>query len=766
MDPRAALGELRRLSGGGGYAVSGVIVTPRSVMLNGAVVVEGGRIVAILDDASEASKDVSNMVSLPYIIAPGFVDIHIHGGFGVDVYDVLGSPERLQILRAGLASRGTTSFCLTLFTADASRMAKAAAIISSIPPTSNDGSRVVGVHFEGPFISVARAGAQDRRHIVEPNMELADKLVNSVLGEGRTRESGVRCVFTMAPEVNGALDVARTLSERGVVVSAGHTNADYDTAIKAFHSGFTHVTHLYNAMRAFGHRDPGVIGAALDSPDVSVDLIVDSHHVDPRVVRSTAKVKGRDRTAIISDALLLAGQRAATEAGGLHVEGGVARLADGTIAGSISLQEAELLVGVGPAGIPLRDVIGMLSETPANIIGRPDLGSIRVGGAADFVFLDRRTLGVVGSVVGGNQVFMNTEYRPPEVTGQPTLMYQEILEQPSKLAATLKSVRHVSTSIARDFARKPPRMVYIVGSGSSYHAAVSARYAFKRFTQLLSAPVPASEFPSWVGDAEAEGGVVIAVSQSGESSDTLGAVEKARQMGLRIVGVTNNPLSSLAKQCDWVVALGAGSEKAVTATKSFTCSLLALYAVAVEVGHESGHLGDDDYYNAKVSLNQTPGEVATQVYESEWRAYTVSKELVDAKAVFTMGSGVTYPVALEAALKLKEAANIYAEGFALREFLHGPIQLLGDQTAVLVFEPPTRTQDLRDTLDKFAKYGSRVITVSPIWDEGADIVAHAPLEQEFYPVVATVPAQLLALYSSLRRGLNPDSPSKLSKVVR
>jgi Glucosamine 6-phosphate synthetase, contains amidotransferase and phosphosugar isomerase domains len=123
-------------------------------------------------------------------------------------------------------------------------------------------------------------------------------------------------------------------------------------------------------------------------------------------------------------------------------------------------------------------------------------------------------------------------------------------------------------------------------------------------------------------------------------------------------------------------------------------------------------------------------------------------------------------VALEASLKLKEAANLYAEGFALREFLHGPMQLLGENTVVVVFEPPAATPDVGEVVDKFRKYGSRVITVSASQDEVADIVAASSVEEEFYPVIATVPAQLLALFSSLRRSLDPDNPSKLSKVVR
>jgi Glucosamine 6-phosphate synthetase, contains amidotransferase and phosphosugar isomerase domains len=424
-------------------------------------------------------------------------------------------------------------------------------------------------------------------------------------------------------------------------------------------------------------------------------------------------------------------------------------------------------VGVKMGSIPLREVVGMLSTTPSKVIHRSDLGDIRVGQSADLVFLDRDTLSVVGSLVGGRQVFANPDYAKPSLTKHlASSMYNEVLEQPSRLGETLKGIKEVCIDIAREFSRKPPRIFYLVGSGSSYHAAVSARFAFKRFTGELSAPVPASEFPSWVGDGEAEGGAMIAVSQSGESTDTVRAAEKAKSMGLPVIGVTNNPDSTISRISNWAITIGAGAERAVTATKSFTCSLLSLYTLAVEVGRESGHLSEDLYYNAKLSLASIPSEVSKCVSECEWRTYTLSEELVSAKAVFTMGSGVTYPVALEASLKLKEAANLYAEGFALREFLHGPMQLLGENTVVVVFEPPAATPDVGEVVDKFRKYGSRVITVSASQDEVADIVAASSVEEEFYPVIATVPAQLLALFSSLRRSLDPDNPSKLSKVVR
>ncbi|MEM0271938.1 MAG: SIS domain-containing protein, partial [Thermoprotei archaeon] len=563
------------------------------------------------------------------------------------------------------------------------------------------------------------------------------------------------------------LDVAKALSGRGVIVSAGHTDATYEQAVEGFRSGFTHVTHIYNAMRPFAHRDPGVVGAALDTPDVSVDIIADSHHVDPRVVRSTVKVKGFQRTAIISDALSPAGLRGNEGVGGLRLEGGVARLADGTIAGSITHQWGELLVGVKSSGIPLWEVVNMLGATPSKIVRRGDIGDIRVGQWADLVLLDRDNLGVVGSIIGGGQVFANPDYVQPGLTAHlASSMYVEILEQSAKLSETLRGVKDACVSVAREFSRRPPRVVYLVGSGSSYHAAVSARFAFKRFTAELTAPVPASEFPSWVGEGESEGGVIVAVSQSGESADTLRAVQRARELGLRVVGVTNNPDSSLSKLSDLRIIIGAGPERAVTATKSFTCSLLSLYALAVEVGRESGHLAEDAYYNARLSLVSVAGEVSRCVGECEWRAYNLSEELLGAKAVFTMGSGVTYPVALEASLKLKEAANMYAEGFALREFLHGPIQLLGADTVVVVFEPPTQPPDINSVIEGFRKYGSRVIRVSPIQEEAADIVVASDVEEEFYPVVASVPAQLLALFASLRRGLNPDNPSKLTKVVR
>lgn len=757
MNPSQFFGAISSATKKGSFSIRGTIITPLKVIIDGVLVVSQGTVKRVYEDFEEARKDGERPIEAPYFVAPGFVDMHIHGGFGFDSLEAFAKPSEFLSFREKLAANGTTSFCATLATAKLDLMKRCAQAISS---SVEKGSRVIGVHFEGPFINPNRAGAQDRSNILKPNLESAQALI-----EGVERQR-VKPVFTMAPELRDALEVARFLKENSAVVSAGHTDATYEEAVEGFRAGFTHVTHLYNAMRPFSHRDPGIIGAALEHL-VTVDLVLDGHHVDPSVARSVVLSKGARRVGVISDALPVAGKEGVTlmfAGKSVHTSDGVAKLEDGTIAGSISFQSKMVDVGVRKAGIDLVSVLTMMTKTPAEIIGRDDLGELKEGAVADVVFLEKSTLKVVGSMVRGSELFFE---RQSARAKKGYWMYHEIYEQPYAIRRTLELAQKKTLHIARLIARKTHKIMYLVGSGSSYHAAVALRFALNRFSGVHSVPIPSSEFEGWVTSTEAQEAVVVAISQSGESVDTLNAVRHAKSLGIPVLCATNTRGSSLERLADFSIPVSAGVERAVTATKSFTSTLATLELFAVELGAERGVLSASESTKAKSELYSIPEILCSVVVDSDWACHDISLKLSKAKAVFTMGTSASYAVALEAALKLKEAANLYAEGFALREFLHGPVQLLGKDTFVIVFDLPT--SDSSDLIQRFSKFGSQVVDVS---FGKAKAIAHynislgeQPIDSVFSPIILAIPAQLLAYHTSLVKGLNPDKPEKLKKVV-
>jgi N-acetylglucosamine-6-phosphate deacetylase len=765
VDTSINLSELRKSLGSGLFAIRATLVTPTSVLSDGALLVNNGKIEKVYNDHSEVSGDTHRVVHLPYIVTPGFIDLHIHGGFGFDSLDILKSDAKLSEFTTKLAAKGTTSFCPTLVPAEIQKMSHAAKKLVTARPK---GSKIIGVHFEGPFVNPSRKGALNPAYILKPSIEAAETLFQSV--SPRDENPSLNAIFTIAPELDGALEIGEHLSGLGAVVSAGHTDADYDKSIEAFHSGFTHVTHMYNAMRPLQHRDPGIIGAALSLKDVSVDMIMDGQHVDPSVILSAVRAKGSKSVAAVSDALLCAGLQSGRfmfEGREIFVEKGLAKLKDGTIAGSTAFQGDQLLVGVKQAGLDVQGMLEMVTKTPAFVLGRNDLGVLERGCAANLAFLEKSTLRVVGSLIEGKQLFLSENKREPEILHH---MYQEIYEQPARVRETLQALNEFAKRLAEELVEMKPKMVYLIGSGSSYHAAVAARFAFTEFGSVPAVPVQASEFPSWINDSMAKDALVISVSQSGESSDTLNTVSLAKAAGIKVLCVTNNAQSRLARLSDYQMILSAGEEKAVTATKTFTASLVALYLLCIEVGFASGRLSEDRYFGLKSKLFSLPEMIARTIFENDWAALSAAQRLLHAKAVFTMGTGSAYSVALEAALKLKEAANLFAEGFAMREFLHGPIQLLGKDTCVVVLHPAEPTHEMVDLIQRFKRFRSTVIAAMPSDADRSLSTSFLQLPvgvpQEFSTIPLTVPAQLLAYHASIIRGLNPDKPDKLSKVVR
>ncbi len=325
-------------------------------------------------------------ISLPgcYLI-PGLTDLHFHGCVGEDFSDA--SAAGLQAMADYELSRGITQICpagMTLGEDTLTRICENAAAHSA---KNTGGAELAGLHLEGPFLSMAKKGAQNGAFIHDPDAGMLRRLQKAA--------NGLVKLVTLAPEQPGAEEFIRAARQEGVTVSLGHTTADYDTASAAYKAGARQATHLFNAMPPFTHRAPGVVGAAFDSPEVKVELICDGVHIHPSVVRAVFKLFGADRVILISDSLRATGMPDGRYPFGgqeIEVHGNRATMAGdpNTLAGSVSDLMACLKTAVS-FGIPLADAVTAAAVNPAKVLGIYDrLGSLDVGKQANVAVLDER----------------------------------------------------------------------------------------------------------------------------------------------------------------------------------------------------------------------------------------------------------------------------------------------------------------------------------------------------------------------------------------
>jgi N-acetylglucosamine-6-phosphate deacetylase len=362
--------------------------TPFEEISDAVIVIQGSKIAAVGQrgkvDLPRGAREIS---AGQRTVAPGFVDVHIHGAGGHDVME--GTREALEIIAATVATHGTTSLVATTVTAsDKETRDSVAGIAHFILNASQYATRelsaeILGIHFEGPFISPARRGVHPAKWIVPPSRELLAQL----LGEAR----GTAQILTLAPELPGALDLISSARQAGLVVSLGHTDATYEQAQAAIDAGASHAAHVFNAMRPFSHRGTGVIGAVLTSPKVSAELIADGVHVDEAAMRMLVELKTPERVILVSDGISATGMPDGKYQLGMFevkVSGGVARNAEGKLAGSTLTLDCALRNMVA-LGVPLPSALRMVTANPARQIGLGTRKGILAPGAdADLVFLD------------------------------------------------------------------------------------------------------------------------------------------------------------------------------------------------------------------------------------------------------------------------------------------------------------------------------------------------------------------------------------------
>jgi len=310
------------------------------------------------------------------IAVPGLVDLQVNGFRGIDVLHA--TTDELVVLGLELARSGVLWYQPTLVTAPADLTRLALAAVGGCG--GGPGARILGAHLEGPFLSPERAGAHPARYLRDPDLDLLASFL--VAGCAVT-------TVTLAPELPRAGALIDVLVDRGIAVSLGHTDATAPVAHAAFDQGARTVTHLFNAMRPFGHRDPGVAGAALARPDVTVQLIADGAHLAPETILAAWRA-ARGRIALVSDGTAAGGLGDGTFRLGtveVRVDGGVSRLADGTLAGAVRplAWGLRLLVELG---VPIVEAVDAVTRTPARVLGRDDAGQLRPGGPADVVVLD------------------------------------------------------------------------------------------------------------------------------------------------------------------------------------------------------------------------------------------------------------------------------------------------------------------------------------------------------------------------------------------
>jgi len=328
-------------------------------------------------DTPESGTDLKGAA-----VIPGLIDIHTHGNSGVDFSD--GNKEGLSAMAGYLLKNGITGFLPTSMTLPEKDLKKAfEAARDLVSEKYGDCAEILGIHMEGPFLSKEHKGAQNPDYLIPPDADMFFRLQDA--------SGNLIKIVDVAPETEGAFELIREISKKGKCrISLAHTDADYDTAAEAFDMGAAHVTHLFNGMRPMHHRNPGVIGAACDRDDVTVELICDGIHVHPSVVRTAFKLFSH-RICLISDSLRCCGlPDGEYELAGQTVilKGREARLKDGTLAGSVA-NLFDCMKNAIDFGVPVALAIEAATLTPAKALGIEDhAGAIKNGNNADFIICD------------------------------------------------------------------------------------------------------------------------------------------------------------------------------------------------------------------------------------------------------------------------------------------------------------------------------------------------------------------------------------------
>ncbi len=377
------------------------VYTPQGILPSATVVIENGKIASVEKGPCACAPAGATVIDARgKKLVPGFIDIHIHGCAGIDTNEA--DTDAFTKLSAVLASYGVTSFLPTTLACSPDALRGIMVNVSKAMHSPLPGAKILGLHLESNFISPKFCGAQPPENIFTPDSPSGLR-IKALLEEF----PGTVKIVTLAPEVDGCMELIKWLRAKGIIVSLGHSAADYETTKAAFAAGATQVTHLFNAMPPLHHRKPGLVGAALENDSVFTEIICDGNHVHPALLKIVLRAKGEGKMVAVTDALKASGMGLGEfKFGGrtVKVADGFARLADGTIAGSIATMDCELQVLLS-AGFTARQALRMLSASPAESLGLADIGVIAHGAAADLVLLGDN-LNPLTTIVGGKTVFI------------------------------------------------------------------------------------------------------------------------------------------------------------------------------------------------------------------------------------------------------------------------------------------------------------------------------------------------------------------------
>jgi N-acetylglucosamine-6-phosphate deacetylase len=385
--------------------INAKIITPNRIVDNGSLLVENGRIRAVSDREIDAPADQIIDAKGKYL-APGFIDIHVHGGGGHDFMD---NTQTAFLEIAELHARhGTTAFTPTTLSCERDALLKTLQLYEQANPLNKKGAAFIGMHIEGPYFSMEQRGAQDPRYIRLPDTDEYKEVL---------KQSSIVKRWSAAPELKGAIEFGQYLKTKGILPAIAHTDAIYEEVLEAYENGYTHVTHFYSCMSGVSRRNAfryaGVIESAYLLDGMTVEIIADGIHLPSPLLKLIYKIKGPDKIALITDAMRAAGMPPGESIlGGLDnglkviVEDNVAKLPDrSAFAGSVATTDLLVKNMISLADVPITDAVKMMTNTPATIMGVADRkGSLVVGKDADLVIFDK-DINIFTTIIGGRVVY-------------------------------------------------------------------------------------------------------------------------------------------------------------------------------------------------------------------------------------------------------------------------------------------------------------------------------------------------------------------------
>lgn len=380
------------------------VITPYRIIPNASILIDG----AAIADVSEGDLQVSDAVEINAggkFVAPGFIDIHVHGGGGHDFMD--GNENAFLKIAETHARYGTTAMLPTTLTSETQGLLDTLTIYEEANRKNTNGSQFLGMHLEGPYFAMNQRGAQDPRYIRDPD----PREYKAVIAHSKSIRR-----WSAAPELKGAIEFGRYLGQHGILAALAHTDAIYEDVVEAFDNGYTLATHLYSGMSGVTRRNAfryaGVIESAFIIDEMDVEIIADGVHLPAPLLKLVYKIKGADRTALITDSMRAAGMPPGKSVLGnlktglpVIVEDDVAKLPDrSSFAGSVATADRLVRNMINLAGVPLIDAVRMMTSTPARIIGVADRkGSIARGKDADLVIFDEN-INIDTTIINGRIV--------------------------------------------------------------------------------------------------------------------------------------------------------------------------------------------------------------------------------------------------------------------------------------------------------------------------------------------------------------------------